>query len=136
MSVTRITEHKLDELQAEYERVAERVKDASGRDMAMPMEAVLLQLPADQKTRLGEGHPFIAAFHTEDHIIAYIAENGTLVQIDYLAARFADQQIKDAAEVRRYADGYDAMREQLRTANAENERLRDQYRKDIELGGI
>lgn len=84
-----------DQFQAEFEKVAELIY-RKGRQMALPMEVVLLQIPLaslPQATRDYHddggkgGSAAIVAFHTAEHIVAYIDEEDTLVEIDYLATR-------------------------------------------------
>lgn len=81
----------MDSIQTEFERVDNRLAE-TGREMALPMEVVLLQTPiSDEDFRpenLGQlGACFILAFHTDLHTIAYIDEADNLIEIDYHAAR-------------------------------------------------
>lgn len=76
-------------IQVEFERTADRLQEAHGREMALPMEVVLLQVPMSDIDDLlpDGGAAFILAFHTDIHSVAYIDEEGTLIEIDYLATR-------------------------------------------------
>lgn len=85
---TYIPREPANQIQAEFERVAERIAEKGGQ-MALPMEVVLLQVPTSYLERgvLGDGSAFIVAFHTAEHVVAYIDEQDTLIEIDYLASR-------------------------------------------------
>lgn len=89
---TYIPREPADNIQAEFERTAAQLASFyPGREMALPMEVVLLQVPLEQPFDdaqiLDGGAMFIVAFHTERHTICYIDDEQNLIEIDYHAAR-------------------------------------------------
>lgn len=87
---TYLPRESAEQIQAEYARTAAQLAAFyPGRELATPMEVVLLSVPTTpiESMVFEGGAGFIVAFHTENHTICYIDEERNLIEIDYHAAR-------------------------------------------------